>query len=53
MPRGPPFPIWTRIAGSFMEKRVFFGSLMKQGVLSAKNFSKAGLDFFGNPPIAS
>jgi hypothetical protein len=40
-------------AGNSMERRTFFGSFVKRAVLAAKNFSKLGLDFFGNPPIAS
>jgi hypothetical protein len=36
-----------------MERRVFFGSFVKQAVLAAKKFNKAAVDFFGNPPIAS
>jgi hypothetical protein len=54
MPRGIPFRIrTTRPVGNSMERRAFFGSFVKRGILAAKNFKKAGLDFFGNPPIAS
>jgi hypothetical protein len=54
MPRGHPWPDPDGApVGNSMERRAFLGSLVKREVLAAKNFRKTGLDFFGNPSIAS
>jgi hypothetical protein len=37
----------------FVERKAFFGSFVQRAIFAAKNFRQTGLDFFGNPPIAS